>query len=98
MSGRYRKRPVEVDAVQFTGFNIEEIAEFTGETPPHQSLALAGETALYKITTLEGKLFASPGDWVIRGVQGEYYPCKPDIFEATYEPVESQGVLEEPPA
>ena len=38
------------------------------------------------ITTLEGVMVASPGDWIIRGVQGEFYPCKPDIFEATYEP------------
>lgn len=40
------------------------------------------------IGTLEGVMVASPGDWIIRGVQGEFYPCKPDIFEATYEPVE----------
>lgn len=40
------------------------------------------------IGTLEGKITASPGDWIIRGVKGELYPCKPDIFEATYEPVE----------
>ena len=40
------------------------------------------------IDTLEGKMFASPSDWIIKGVQGEFYPCKPDIFEATYEVVE----------
>jgi hypothetical protein len=40
------------------------------------------------ISTLEGDLRASPGDWIIRGVKGEFYPCKPDIFAATYEPVE----------
>ena len=39
------------------------------------------------IDTLEGEMHADPGDWIIRGVQGEFYPCKPDIFEATYEPV-----------
>lgn len=43
------------------------------------------------IRTLEGDMTASPGDWIIRGVQGEFYPCKPDIFEATYEPVTSGG-------
>ena len=41
----------------------------------------------YDITTLEGVMHASPGDWIIKGVKGEFYPCKPDIFEATYEPV-----------
>lgn len=41
----------------------------------------------YAIDTLEGTMIAAPGDWIIRGVQGEFYPCKPDIFEATYEPV-----------
>jgi hypothetical protein len=40
----------------------------------------------YDIRTLEGTMHASPGDWIIRGVKGEFYPCKPDIFEATYEP------------
>jgi len=42
------------------------------------------------IETLEGTMVALPGDWIIRGVKGEMYPCKPDIFEATYEPVEGQ--------
>lgn len=87
--GRYRKVPVEIDAIRFTGSNLDEIAEFVGEMPPHRDIAVLGELALYKITitTLEGELFASPGDWIIRGVQGELYPCKPDIFEATYEEV-----------
>jgi hypothetical protein len=88
VSGWFRKKPVVVEAVRFTGANIEEIAAFVGETPPHRNLALLGESSLYEITTLEGKLFASPGDWIIRGVQGEHYPCKPDIFEETYEPAE----------
>jgi hypothetical protein len=44
-----------------------------------------------QIETLEGVMTASPGDWIITGVKGEQYPCKPDIFEATYEPVEEQG-------
>lgn len=43
-----------------------------------------------KIPTLEGEMMASPGDWIITGVKGERYPCKPDIFEATYEPVDAE--------
>jgi hypothetical protein len=76
---RYRKLPVEIDAVQWTGQNIEEISEFVGNEPPRD------ETGLF-INTLEGKMFAAPMDWIIKGVKGEFYPCKPDIFEQTYEP------------
>lgn len=47
------------------------------------------------ILTLEGEMNASPGDWIIRGVQGEFYPCKPDIFEQTYEPVETPSLTPE---
>ena len=82
---RFRKRPVEVEAIKFTGANLGEIAEFVGEMPPHRSLSGLHESALYMILTLEGEMFASPGDWIIRGVAGEFYPCKPDIFDATYE-------------
>jgi hypothetical protein len=78
---RFRKRPVEVEAVQWTGDNADEIERFAGD---------AYETWLpsvdkVAICTLEGEMTASVGDWIIRGVQGEFYPCKPDIFEATYE-------------
>lgn len=79
--GRYRKKPVEIEAVQFNGTNHVEVAEF-----------LAGsdfEPGIHGIVinTLEGSMSAAPGDWVIKGVKGEFYPCKPDIFEATYEEV-----------
>jgi hypothetical protein len=85
---RFRKKPVVVDAIQFTGENVDEIAAFAGETPPHRSVSTLGESPLYVIVTLEGDMFASPGDWIIKGVKGEFYPCKPDIFDATYEPVD----------
>ena len=89
---KYRKKPVVIEAVQWTGDNLREIIDFTGL---HESakkwtweeyekvVALQG----LKIFTLEGPLNASPGDYIIKGVQGEFYPCKPDIFEATYEQV-----------
>jgi hypothetical protein len=78
--GHYRKKPVVVEAVQFTGQNFEEIGEFTKELA--KKIADVGA-----IETLEGVMTFHPGDWIIKGVKGEFYPCKPDIFEATYEQV-----------
>lgn len=79
--GRYRKKPVEIEAVQFDGKNQEEIARFMGVVQYDR------HSREITIETLEGTHLARPGDWIIRGVKGELYPCKPDIFEATYEPV-----------
>lgn len=80
---RYRKKPVVVEAQQLTNTNAGEIAVWCGGTvrggPKGGS---KGGSVL--IQTLEGRMEAQPGDWVIRGVQGEFYPCKPDIFAATY--------------
>src|SRR4051794_35996814 len=93
--GRFRKKPVEVEAVEFTGTNHDDVAVFMGcdcrvmaikaDCPYDHSLA--GPRALF-IRTLEGSMRADRGDWIIRGVAGEFYPCKPDIFDATYEPAE----------
>ena len=85
---KYRKKPVVIEARQ-TGVDYDEdcaIAEWCGGTIPHPD-ALAETDYLFSIFTLEGDLWVSAGDWVIQGVQGEFYPCKPDIFAATYEPV-----------
>ena len=81
---KFRKRPVVIDAVQWTGTNGLTIAEFMGEPFPDD----AHSTDTPIIHTLEGYLTASVGDWIIKGVKGEFYPCKPDIFEATYDAVE----------
>lgn len=91
----YRKKPVVVKAVQWTGENLREVIAFTDgppETKSHhagmmweQYEDLVRKNGL-KIYTLEGKMDASPGDWIIKGVKGEFYPCKPDIFAATYDP------------
>jgi hypothetical protein len=78
----FRKKPVVIEAVQFDGTNHDAIVRFAGL----KARVIGRERALL-IGTLEGSLTASPGDWIIRGVQGEFYPCKPDIFAATYEPV-----------
>lgn len=81
---KYRKKPVVIEAVQFTGDNSIEIAKFM-KANEHTESFLDDKI---KIPTLEGELTASPMDWIIKGVNGEFYPCKPDIFEKTYEPVD----------
>ena len=82
----FRKKPVVVEAHQYGPGNCDFIHRWAGivaKRQPHE----CGVTPLV-IPTLEGEHIASPGDWIIKGVKGEFYPCKPDIFEATYEPVE----------
>lgn len=84
---KYRKKPVVIEAKQFTGmetdtfvFNCESVTKtFLVMVNPEKQKCL-------EIHTLEGTHRADPGDWIIRGVKGEFYPCKPDIFAATYEP------------
>jgi len=76
---KYRKKPVEIEAIQFNG-NFDEIEEFVGGDAEFRDGTLL-------VATLEGALTASPMDWIIKGVKGEFYPCKPDIFEQTYDPV-----------
>ena len=83
---RFRKRPVEVEAIQVDWDNAA-IAEFMGSSPIFG--ADTENNTWVEIPTLEGIMRANRGDWIIRGVAGEFYPCKPDIFEATYEPVET---------
>ncbi len=78
---KYRKKPVVIDAVRYTGPNFDEMEEFVGGDAEFRD----GELL---IATAEGAMHASPGDWIIKGIKGEFYPCKPDIFEATYELVE----------
>lgn len=73
----YRKKPVEVQAVQWDGENVSEVLEFCGN-------ARLKDDNLF-IDTLEGTMEAKKGDYIIKGVKGEFYPCKPEIFEATYE-------------
>jgi hypothetical protein len=86
---KFRKKPVVVEAVQWR-------PEMKPTTYPNwlwNRLAANPElfdeaTGVVKIRTLEGDMTAQPGDWIIQGIKGEVYPCKPDIFAATYEPVE----------
>lgn len=89
MSTRYRKKPVVIDAVQWTGENTAEVIAFATRNPGTDTeLRMIRPNAFdhkLSVETLEGYMNASPGDWIIRGVKGEFYPCKPDIFAATYE-------------
>ena len=95
---RFRKKPVEIEAMQFDGA--------PSTATPIIDWALANDVTIgyhcpdgdacrrdshvLLVSTLEGSMSALPGDWIIRGVQGEFYPCKPDIFAATYEPVDDE--------
>jgi len=81
---RFRKKPIVIDAVQFTGSNAFEIWGFVGDREA-LNCDMLHSTDHPVIRTLEGTMEVTPGDWVIKGVKGEFYPCKPDIFEATYE-------------
>ena len=84
--GKYRKKPIVIEAVQWTGHNADQIGAFFGNDDPHFGLKKGD---VWSIITLEGIMEARLDDWIIKGVKGEFYPCKPDIFEATYEKVES---------
>jgi RNA polymerase-binding transcription factor DksA len=76
-----KKKPVEIEAIQLTEENVDKIMEFCGDKI--KSHPFTGVV----IETLEGNMTADKGDYIIKGVKGEFYPCKPDIFELTYEKV-----------
>ena len=80
---RFRKRPVVIDAIQFDGSNYSAVFGFMAAALPAGTHSAEGSIF---IPTLEGLMRADKGDWIICGVKGEFYPCKPDIFEKTYEP------------
>ena len=85
----YRKKPVVVEAVQFTGDfgNIEKLIQWSNKQVWQNTSGFGEFLGTLSINTLEGVMTASKGDFIIKGVQGEFYPCKPDIFEKTYEEV-----------
>lgn len=86
---KYRKKPVVIEAVQWNGigFDISDLPQWFAIAFSEGRINRNEETLA--INTLEGGVvLARPNDWIIRGIKGELYPCKPDIFEATYEKVE----------
>jgi hypothetical protein len=83
---KYRKKPVEIEAVHYapvTSEDIEAIANWCGATRLDKKHLV--------IETMEGRMIVDPGDYIIKGVNGEFYPCKEEIFEKTYEPVEDSN-------
>lgn len=90
---KYRKKPVEIEAIQWTGVNLEEIKDFVGNDLQYDIIDTAWEVGKgtphvnMKIHTLEGDHECTVRDFIIKGINGEFYPCKPDIFEKTYDKV-----------
>ena len=92
---QFRKKPVVISAIQWTGENLVDVIHFTDGRPPNNKSSHAGmmwdqyvdvvRKDGLKIFTMEGKMDASIGDWIIKGVKGEHYPCKPEIFALTYD-------------
>jgi len=80
---KFRKKPVTVEAIQWTGANWEDVQDFVKS----EELIWEHSLEILEIATLEGNHLAKPGDWIIRGIEGEFYPVKPNIFKKTYEKV-----------
>lgn len=78
---KYRKKPVVIEAIEWNGLNALDVLSFCNEA------YIDVNNYTLKIKTLEGVMIANRGDYIIKGIQGEYYPCKPDIFKMTYEKV-----------
>jgi len=81
LPSKWRKKPVVVEAIQFTGENWSEVENFV-------PVGKYNDDGTFSIVTLEGEMKVEKGDYIIRGVKGEFYPCKPDIFRETYEPAD----------
>lgn len=89
MVQKFRKKPVVIEALQWTGENIENMRAFARSSVIINNREEWSKPTL-QIRTLEGVMNASHGDFIIKGVNGEFYPCKPDIFEKTYELVNEE--------
>ena len=79
---KFVKKPVVIEAIQYNGINITEVESFVGAKLP--SVLLSVEDTQLVIPTLEGDMKVSKGDYIIKGIKGEFYPCKPDIFKQSY--------------
>lgn len=89
---RFRKKPIVIEAMQFTDEDKDRVFNWiTCNAYP----VVHNDSPAIKIETLEGDHLAVIGDWIIKGIAGEFYPCKPDIFDATYEPFVEDGELDE---
>jgi hypothetical protein len=87
---QFRKKPVVIEAIQWNPTDpdsVQAVLDFIPETQRRYMAEFSNRDEIIGIETLEGLMVAKPGDWIIRGVKGEFYLCKPDIFAATYEAV-----------
>lgn len=87
---KYRKKPIVIEAIQWTGRFIDVWTELEKWGVPTSPGEMATNT--FFINTLGGKMKVIEGDWIIKGVNGEFYPCKPDIFEKTYELIQGDTI------
>lgn len=91
MIKQFRKKPVVIEALEYTGDNWREVREWCGDYSNNRGVMRGhfevGDIPTVYIVTLEGEMKVSIGDYVIKGINGEFYPCKPDIFKKTYEEV-----------
>ena len=89
---KFRKKPVVIDAIQLhkDGRNVQECYDFVGAKGnfPECGMGIDPQDGIFKITTLEGVMIADLDDYIIKGIKGEFYPCKPDIFESSYDKVD----------
>ena len=85
---KFRKKPVVIEAIQWNPqIKPSTLPDWFWQPLSEHPELFDEVTGTLVIETLEGNMLAMPGDWIIQGIKGELYPCKPDIFEATYEPV-----------
>lgn len=82
---KFRNKPVVIEAVLWNGTQVSEVTEWIRDALYNDTIMRFGDKVVIK--ALEGDMIANPGDYIIKGVKGELYPCKPDIFEQTYEPI-----------
>ena len=87
---KFRKKPVVVEAMQWDG-SVESIDEINSKFGKDVEYYAYEDGVYASCITLEDDLTVSPNDWIIKGIKGEVYPCKPDIFAATYEQVEEEN-------
>lgn len=90
MVKRYKTKPCEIEAIQWNGDNLGEVKGFVGASLVAWEIVameIGKEGFFLTIRTLEGDMRASLGDYIIKGLRGEFYPCKPDVFEKKYEQV-----------
>lgn len=86
MVKKYKTKPCEIEAIKWTGDNFEEISKFTN-CKAYMELMYSSMKEELIIKTLEGDMMSTVGDYIIKGLRGEFYPCKPDVFHKKYEEI-----------